>query len=135
MSSIVKQNKTLTQSRTDREAKAKAASAKLAGMSAPVSKSGSSLSTTITLITDAPNRSSRPAQVQKILNYLEALGGSATLGDLDELSIIATGGNLWAFDAHKPYAQDVPAVIHHYIGKLRGTESWGKLKGKQAYIR
>tara|TARA_R110000751_G_scaffold92284_1_gene180710 strand:- start:1469 stop:1876 length:408 start_codon:yes stop_codon:yes gene_type:complete len=135
MNSIVKQNKTLTQSRTDREAKAKAASAKLAGLSAPMSHDGMALDTTITLIADVPNRSARPKQAQLILNYLEALGGTATVEEVHELSLIATGANLWTRTSNTPYVQDVPEALNHYKNFLRGTQAWGKRKAKQAYIR
>ena len=103
-----------------------AAKAKLANLSAPVAGSGgANLGLRVSLVKDiSGNRYRRPPQVQKILNYLEALGGSATLQELVDLSEVATGGNVWMKNSVDHYKQDVADVFDHYQSRLTGQISW-----------
>ena len=102
-----------------------AAKAKLANLTAPTGGSGN-LSSRVTLIKDVSfrHRYRRPPQVQKILNYLEALGGSATIEELIDLSEVATGGNVWMKNDVEHYRQDVADVFDHYHSRLTGQISW-----------
>ena len=100
----------------------------LADMLAPSMGSGSAnLAMRLTLVKDIPNsRYNRPPQVQKILNYIEALGGTATVAEIMQLADVATGGNIWKRNLTTPYRQDVATVIEHYHLRLVGSVSWIK---------
>jgi hypothetical protein len=134
--------KTMGQSRKDRDAKTAKAKADLANTQAPrAGGSGSNMGMRLTLVENAANRYARPPQVQKILNYLEALGGSATVQEIMDLSEVATGGNVWKKNITEPYKQDVATVLEHYHAKLLGEVSWMRSEAKanskvgtQAYV-
>ena len=134
--------KTMGQSRKDRDAKTAKAKADLAHTRAPKQGNiGCNPGMVLTMVKDAPNRYVRPPQVQKILNYLEALGGSATVQEIMDLSEVATGGNIWKHNDIKPYRQDVAQVIEHYERQLLGDLSWierdrneGSMASAQAYV-
>ena len=100
----------------------------LTDLTAPSMGSGSAnLAMRLTLVKDIPNnRYNRPPQVQKILNYVEALGGSATVAEIMQLADVATGGNIWKRNLTTPYKQDVAQVIEHYHLRLVGSVSWIK---------
>lgn len=93
--------------------------------------------TTITLGADVESDvGSTPRQVQLIVNYLNRLGGTATIADLNKLSESAPHGNLFWGKGSVAYEQTVGKVASHYLGKLLGEKEWDlkNLKGKSELI-
>ena len=116
---------------TGRQA-AEAIDARLEAMAAPKNGSGSiSVNVRLTLNKDAlGNAAILPKQCQLVVNYLTALGGSATVAEINKLADRAKGAQAWALDSGQPYEQTPQKIISHYMPKLNGSAVWSKSKGK-----
>ena len=116
---------------TGRQA-AEAIDARLEAMAAPKNGSGSiSVNVRLTLNKDAlGNAAILPKQVQLIINYLTALGGSATIAEVNKLADRAKGAQAWGRSDGQPYEQSANKVIAHYMARLNGSAEWSKSKGK-----
>jgi len=71
-----------------------------------------------------------PKQCQLVLNYLTALGGSATIAEVNQLAERAKGAQAWGRNDGQPYEQSPQKIIGHYMAKLIGSAEWSKSKGK-----
>jgi hypothetical protein len=71
-----------------------------------------------------------PKQCQLVLNYLTALGGSATIAEVNQLAERAKGAQAWGRNDGQPYEQSPQKIIGHYMAKLTGSADWSKSKGK-----
>tara|TARA_R110001583_G_scaffold191006_1_gene355771 strand:+ start:1324 stop:1731 length:408 start_codon:yes stop_codon:yes gene_type:complete len=127
---------------TIEEAKAKiaAAKAKLANLAAPASGGcGASPNVVITRLKFQVPVSFLPRQVQLILGYLEALGGTATVGEVSDLGDVATGAHRWCKSSGEEYDQDTMTSLDHYAknGMLEGNRAWTAKKcgGKHAILK
>ena len=106
--------------------------ARLAAMAAPVGGKGLMPATMrLTVSKDALiNKHLVPKQCQLVLNYLTALGGSATIAEVNQLAERAKGAQAWGRNDGKPYEQSPQKIIGHYMAKLTGSAEWSKSKGK-----
>ena len=52
---------------------------------------------------DGVDTSNLPKQVQLITNYISALGGTATVHDINDLGTVATGLQAWSRNDGTPY--------------------------------
>ena len=75
-----------------------------------------------------------PKQVQLITNYLSALGGTASVHDINEIGKVATGLQAWARNDGTPYEQSPQRVLAHYFNKCTGANEWSPSKGIKAVI-
>ena len=109
-----------------------ATDARLAAMAAPVGGKGLVPATMrLTVSKDAhTNKHLVPKQCQLVLNYLTALGGSATIAEVNKVAESATGAQAWERYAGKPYEQSPQKIIGHYMAYLTGSAEWSKSKGK-----
>ena len=109
-----------------------ATDARLAAMAAPVGGKGLVPATMrLTVSKDAhTNKHLVPKQCQLVLNYLTALGGSATIAEVNQLAERAKGAQAWGRNDGQPYEQSPQKIIGHYMAKLTGSADWSKSKGK-----
>ena len=70
-----------------------------------------------------------PRQVQLVLNYLHELGGTATVLQLNEFSVTASGEQTWCAQDGRVYDQTPQKILRTYIDKMLGTDEWSKSKG------
>jgi hypothetical protein len=102
---------------------------------APVGKSGGGVAQTMTLsLTDDAfdNRAVSPRQVQLVLGLLDALGGSATVKQIDDLAVISEGDLAWVTSKGEPYEQTPSKILRTYISQMKGEELWSKRHGTKA---
>jgi hypothetical protein len=104
----------------------------LADMAAPGNGKGLVPATMrLTVSKDAlTNSALLPKQCQLVLNYLTALGGSATIAEVNQLAERAKGAQAWGRNDGQPYEQSPQKIIGHYMAKLTGSAEWSKSKGK-----
>ena len=104
----------------------------LADMAAPGNGKGLVPATMrLTVSKDAlTNSALLPKQCQLVLNYLTALGGSATIAEVNKVAESAKGAQAWGRNDGKPYEQSPQKIIGHYMAKLTGSAEWSKSKGK-----
>ena len=76
----------------------------------------------------------RTPQIRKILGYLVALGGSATVAELDEYAVTATGSLVWGTSERKLYNQTVAKVLRTYLPAMEGTAKYGE-DGKNGTLK
>tara|TARA_R110002126_G_scaffold58378_2_gene154131 strand:- start:45 stop:413 length:369 start_codon:yes stop_codon:yes gene_type:complete len=109
--------------------------ARLDEAKAPVGGSACSISVDlkVTLI-EGVDTSNLPKQVQLIANYLTALGGTATVRDINELGQHASGSQIWGRADGTPYEQSPQRVLAHYFNKCNGSVAWTPSKGIKAII-
>ena len=91
----------------------------------------------ITLGADAPSDYSKcPKQVQLVCNYLHALGGTATMQQLNDFATSADGNQFWGRGGN-PYEQTVSKITAHYFGRMLGQEQWNRklLSGKSEIVK
>lgn len=115
--------------------KMKAVLDNLAKAKAP--KGGTSCAISVDLkvsLIDGVDTSNLPKQVQLITNYISALGGTATVHDINELGTLATGLQAWARNDGTPYDQSPQRVLAHYFNKCTGAVEWSPSKGIKAVI-
>ena len=106
-----------------------------------LSNSGISNTAIITISKEFANSTNKPLnnQCTLLLEYLRILGGSATVGQLDEMINLSKGTNV-AFVhrrgklAGQPYGQDMSVVIAHYKDRMIGNEAWTQARGTYAIV-
>jgi|TARA_Y100000052_G_C2895921_1_gene53820 hypothetical protein len=97
--------------------------------------SGANASTILTLTDEAVNlckTKQPPRQVVKVLQLLDDLGGTATVGELNDLIIAFMNDKadtFWVDSKHEPYVQDIYPVMSAYLNKMTGKEDWTAKKG------
>ena len=109
--------------------------ARLEEAKAPVGGSSNSISVDlkVTLI-DGVDTTNLPKQVQLIANYIQALGGTTTVRDINDLGSIAKGAQAWARADGTPYEQSPQRVLAHYFDKCNGSVAWTPSKGIKAIL-
>ena len=105
---------------------------RLAEMAAPVGGKGLiPITLRLTVSKDAhTNKHLMPKQCQLVINYLTALGGSATIAEINKLAEVAKGAQAWGRNDGQPYEQTPQKIIGHYMAKLTGSADWSKSKGR-----
>ena len=91
----------------------------------------------ITLGADAPSDYSKcPKQVQLVCNYLHALGGTATMQQLNDFATSADGNQFWGRGGNA-YEQTVSKISAHYFSRMIGQEVWKRktLEGKSEIVK
>ena len=77
--------------------------------------------------------SNKPArQVVLVCQLLDDLGGSATVGQLNELIIGMMNDKhdtFWVDGKSEPYVQDIYPIMNSYLDKMIGKEDWTSKKG------
>ena len=104
---------------------------------APVGKSGGGVAQTMTLsLTDNAfdNRAVSPRQVQLVLGLLDALGGTATVKQIDDLAVISEGDLAWVNASGVAYEQTPSKILRTYISKMKGDDAWSKRHGEVALV-
>ena len=104
---------------------------------APVGKSGGGVAQTMTLsLTDDAfdNRAVSPRQVQLVLGLLDALGGSATVKQIDDLAVISEGDLAWVNASGVAYEQTPSKILRTYISQMKGDDAWSKRHGEVALV-
>jgi len=114
-----------------------AAKAKMAGEVAPGFGGSTNANLVLTLLDDVPAHKVQalPRQVQLILAYVKALGGSASVADIDTLSLTAEGGFIWGSNEIALYDQKPSVVLRTYLPAMRGEADWKRKRGTYAVIR
>ena len=109
--------------------------ARLEEAKAPVGGSSNSISVDlkVTLI-DGVDTTNLPKQVQLIANYIQALGGTTTVRDINDLGSIAKGAQAWARADGTPYEQSPQRVLAHYFNKCNDSVAWTPSKGIKAIL-
>ena len=105
------------------------------------SNSGISNTAILTITKDFANSTNKPLnnQCTLLLAYLRILGGTATVGQLDEMINLSKDTNV-AFVHNKgklagqSYGQDMSVVISHYKDKMLGNEAWTQTRGTYAIV-
>ena len=75
-----------------------------------------------------------PRQVQLLCNYIHELGGTATMRQINEFSVTATGNQFWG-RGDSSYEQTPSKITAHYSSKLFGSQEWSKKLGKLEILR
>ena len=73
-----------------------------------------------------------PRQVVLVCQLLDDLGGSATVGQLNELIIGMMNDksdNFWVDSKSEAYVQDIYPIMTAYLNKMIGKEDWTSKKG------
>ena len=73
-------------------------------------------------------------QIRKILGYLVALGGSATVAELDKYAVTATGQLVWGKSERDLYNQTVAKVLRTYLPAMEGVAKYGE-DGKNGTLK
>ena len=73
-------------------------------------------------------------QIRKILGYLVALGGSATVAELDNYAVTATGQLVWGKSERDLYNQTVAKVLRTYLPAMEGVAKYGE-DGKNGTLK
>ena len=104
---------------------------RLAEMAAPVGGKGLiPINLRLTVVDGAIDRAMLPKQVQLVMNYIDALGGTATIADVNKVAEVAKGAQAWGRNDGQPYEQTPQKIIGHYMAKLTGSADWSKSKGR-----
>ena len=108
---------------------------RLAEMTAPVGGKGLiPVNLRLTVVDGAIDRAMLPKQVQLVMNYIDALGGTATIADVNKLAEVAKGAQAWGRNDGQPYEQTPQKIIGHYMSRIVGDVEWSKSKGKAAVL-
>ena len=81
---------------------------------------------------DDIQRAKPPRQVMLVCKLLHDLGGTATVGQLNELIIgfmNDTNDEFWVRPNGVAYVQDIYPVMTAYLNKMIGKEDWSAKKG------
>ena len=70
-----------------------------------------------------------PRQVQLVLGYIHELGGTATVQQINELSVKAKGDMTWCRPSGELYEQTPQKIMCTYIKKMKGLDAWNKSNG------
>ena len=70
-----------------------------------------------------------PRQVQLVLGYIHELGGTATVQQINEVAVKATGDMTWCANDGRVYDQTPQKIMCTYINKMKGIDEWSKSKG------
>ena len=70
-----------------------------------------------------------PRQVQLVLGYIHTLGGTATVQQINEVAVKATGDMTWCRDNGDLYEQTPQKIMCTYIKKMKGLDAWNKSNG------
>ena len=74
-----------------------------------------------------------PRQVVLVCQLLHNLGGTATVGQLNDYildSLDNTSCDFWVDSKGEKYVQDIYPVMTSYLDKMIGNEEWTSKKGK-----
>jgi hypothetical protein len=96
--------------------------------------SGANANMRLTLTDNAESLMSNnpPRQVVLVCQLLDDLGGSATVGQLNELIIGMMNDKsdtFWVDKKSEAYVQDIYPVMAAYLNKMIGKEDWTSKKG------
>ena len=80
------------------------------------------------------NRAVSPRQVQLVLGLLDALGGTATVKQIDDLAVISEGDLAWVNASGVAYEQTPSKILRTYISKMKGDDAWSKRHGEVALV-
>ena len=75
-----------------------------------------------------------PRQVQLVLAYIHSLGGTATVQQINDVAVKATGDMTWCRPSGVLYEQTPQKIMLTYITKMRGELEWSKSKGLKALV-
>ena len=75
-----------------------------------------------------------PRQVQLVLGYIHSLGGTATVQQINEVSVKATGDMTWCRPNGDLYEQTPQKIMLTYITKMKGGTEWNKSNGIKALV-
>ena len=70
-----------------------------------------------------------PRQVQLVLGYIHTLGGTATVQQINEVSVKAKGDMTWCRPNGELYEQTPHKIMCTYIKKMKGLDAWNKSNG------
>tara|TARA_R110000796_G_scaffold13250_1_gene42999 strand:+ start:512 stop:925 length:414 start_codon:yes stop_codon:yes gene_type:complete len=70
-----------------------------------------------------------PRQVQLVLGYIHTLGGTATVQQINEVSVKAKGDMTWCRPNGELYEQTPQKIMCTYIKKMKGLDAWNKSNG------
>ena len=70
-----------------------------------------------------------PRQVQLVIAYLEHLGGTATVQQINEVAVKAKGDMTWCRPSGELYEQTPQKIMCTYIKKMKGLDAWNKSNG------
>ena len=88
--------------------------------------------------TDELKRVKPPRQVMLVCKLLRDLGGTATVGQLNDLIIgfmNDTDDSFWVRPNGVAYVQDIYPVMHSYLNKMTGSEKWSVKKGSLPLVK
>lgn len=96
---------------------------------------GVNLGMKVTIGADAQSEyQNLPRQVQLVLNYVYDLGGTATMGDINNFAEIASGAQFWG-RGDSSYEQTPSKITAHYSAKVFGDKEWNKKLGKLEILK
>jgi hypothetical protein len=75
-----------------------------------------------------------PRQVQLVLGYIHSLGGTATVQQINEVAVKATGDMTWCRPNGDLYEQTPQKIMLTYITKMKGGTEWNKSNGIKALV-
>ncbi len=75
-----------------------------------------------------------PRQVQLVLGYIHTLGGTATVQQINEVAVKATGDMTWCRPNGDLYEQTPQKIMLTYINKMKGGIEWNKSNGVKALV-
>ena len=87
---------------------------------------------------DDIRRAKPPRQVMLVCKLLHDLGGTATVGQLNDLIIgfmNDTNDEFWVRRNGVAYVQDIYPVIDAYMSQMLGSKEWGVKKGKLPLVK
>ena len=87
---------------------------------------------------DDIQRAKPPRQVMLVCKLLHDLGGTATVGQLNELIIgfmNDTNDEFWVRPNGVAYVQDIYPVMTAYMSEMLGSKEWGVKKGKLPLVK
>tara|TARA_R100000700_G_C3042495_1_gene65776 strand:+ start:32 stop:445 length:414 start_codon:yes stop_codon:yes gene_type:complete len=102
---------------------------------------GASSNTKLILLDVSPDdirRARPPRQVMLVCKLLHDLGGTATVGQLNDLIIgfmNDTNDNFWVRPNGVSYVQDIYPVMTAYMSQMLGSKEWGNKKGKLPLVK
>ena len=75
-----------------------------------------------------------PRQVQLVLAYIHSLGGTATVQQINDVAVKATGDMTWCRPSGVLYEQTPQKIMRTYITKMKGELEWSKSKGLKSLV-
>ena len=96
---------------------------------------GVALNMSLTLTSTAASDSIlAPRQVQLVIAYLEHLGGTATVQDLNNFAEKCEGVYAWNTSSGSPYEQTPQKIMAKYMRQMKGLDAWSKSKGNKPLV-